>query len=458
MTLSGRDFGIAVAAFFFIALPGCKQILDLNERSAAEPTTADDGGKDSGTVFMPVAGSCGSIRHPTAACAACMDANCCDQAMACRGDPACDPAYDCHTTCGDDAACRARCNTFFTRAETLIDINACRETKCRAECALSCGGFGYPAPTCGACVKQTCCGIATDCAKNPACVKLDVCRSSCLAGSMDCPPECERKYADGVNDLAPWLDCVQNQCGDACQTGRNWACLDAKVPWLKPKSAGEIKFTITIVDIVGEHPFVGTIAKACSRVDLNCSMPLDTEVTNQEGSAELTVQAGSLGFDGYIDLKGGDNGAGAPIFPAIWYPVPNIVASGSRGRVQFVSTESLKQLAGLTGAIIDPARGHFAAAAQDCNFTAAGGVTFDVDTKDTMTTVFYFIGGVPKTNATQTDPVTGIGGYINLPVDRSPLALATARVQVGDEIRTIGSPTYIIRAGTFTTTSIPPIP
>ena len=453
---SGRDFGIAVAAFFLVALSGCKQILGLHERTGAEP---EDGGLDAPAISRPVTGACGSLLHASADCAACMDEKCCGEATACGGDLACDPAYDCNTNCGEDAACRARCNTFFTRADTFIDVNSCRENKCGVECGVSCGGFGYNTPTCGACVKQTCCGIASDCAKNAACVRLDLCRTNCLPGSSTCPPECERTYADGVNDLAPWLDCVQNTCADACLAGRNWQCLDAKIPWLKPKSAGMMTFSMTVVEIISEKPFIGTTAKACSKLDLDCATPFDTQVTNADGYVALTAPAGSVGFDGYIQLTGGDSQGSGPIFPAMWYPSPSIVSPGWRGRVQFVSEASLKTLAVLTNATIDPTRGHFAAAAQDCNFAAAGGVTFDVDpaTKDDMTTVFYFVMGAPKTNATQTDAQSGgIGGYINLPA--KGLTQVTARVPVNDEIKTIGAPTYIIRPGTFTTTSIPPIP
>ena len=383
-----------------------------------------------------------------------MDDKCCGEATACRGDPACDPAFDCNTTCGDDGACRARCNTFFTRSDAFVDVSACRENKCSAECGLSCGGFGYNAPGCSACVKQTCCAIASSCAKNADCVKLDLCRNNCLAGSSSCPPECEQAYGGGVSDLAPWLDCVQNMCSDACLPGRNWACLDNKVPWLRPKSAGAITFSFTIVDIVGERPFVGTKAMACSAVDQNCTDPLDTQFTDDKGFVALTVAAGSVGFNGYVDLTGGVSGTSGAIFPAIWYPVPNIVSSGWRGRVQFVSEGSFGALAALTSAIIDPTRGHFAAAAQDCNFAAAGGVTFDTDTKDISTTVFYFINGVPKTNASQTDPLTGIGGYINLPA--GGLTLVTATATIGDTVRQFASPTFIIRPKTFTTTSMPP--
>jgi hypothetical protein len=211
---------------------------------------------------------------------------------------------------------------------------------------------------------------------------------------------------------------------------------------------------MTIVEIVSEKPFVGHTVKACDKRDRFCMNPAATAVTDQDGFAALTLPAGSVGFDGYVDIQGPDD-SNDSIFPAMWYPSPNILSSGWRGRVQFVSRASLQSLAILTGAVIDPTRGHFAAAAQDCNFSIAPGVSFDVDTKDDKTTVFYFVQGIPKTGSTtQTDALSGIGGYINLPTDR--VSLATARVEVGGVVRTISEEAYVIRPGTFTTTSMPP--
>ena len=457
MRLLGRDLRVAVAAFLFAALPGCKQILGLEDRGMAEPT--DSGGGP--VVINPVSGTCGELRHPFPSCAACMDTNCCAEAEACHGDPACDAAYDCNTMCGDDASCRSRCNTFFTRADTLVDINACRESKCKAVCGNACGGFGYNASGCDKCVKQTCCSAATTCAQNADCVKLELCRTNCIAGSLSCPTECEKTFAGGFDVNAPWSQCVQNTCAEECQPGRNWQSLDAKAPWLKPKSGGLITISVNIVDVVNEPPFAGASVRACKKLDLSCAEPLDTQTTDAQGFASVTVPAGSVGFDGYLEFAGGDNGTGhgvkSEVFPAIWYPSPNVISSGWRGRIQFVSRESLEVLAVLTGAKIDPERGHFAAAAQDCNFATAGNVSFEAgSTRDVGTTVFYFVGGAPKTDATKTDPLSGIGGFINLLAGQ--LSYITAVVPVGDQVKSLGSAAYIIRPGTFTTTSFPPIP
>src|SRR5689334_22655494 len=261
---SGRDLRVAVAASLLAALPGCKQILGLHDRAEVE----QDGGTQ---VIKPTPGQCGGLKHPSESCAACMDTNCCTEATACHADGACDPAWDCNMACGDDGACRARCTTFFTRAASYVDLTVCREQHCKAQCGLSCGGFAYPAPGCSTCVKQSCCSVAADCAKNGDCVKLDLCRQSCIAGSTTCPPECEQNYAGGVDDLRPWIDCQQSTCADECTSGRNWTCLETKTPWIKPTSGGDITFSMTIVDILSDKPFVGTTVKACKKVERDCT-------------------------------------------------------------------------------------------------------------------------------------------------------------------------------------------
>jgi hypothetical protein len=456
MTASGRAYAVAAAAFLFTLLPGCKQVLGLNERTEGLQNT--DGGN---VVIKPVPGVCGGLLHASDACAACMDANCCDLATACGQDPTCDPAYDCNTSCGDDGTCRARCNTFFTRSDSFVEVSACRETQCRAQCGLSCGGLSYAAPGCDQCVKEkaTCCQTVAKCVGNADCVKLDLCRTNCIAGSMSCPTDCERMYSGGIDDLAPTLDCISNQCVEVCQPGRNWSCLDTRTPWLKPKSAGDVTITVTIADIYYETPFVGSKVKACRKADRDCTTPLQEVVSGPDGLVTLTIPLGAVGFDGYLDITGGNNGMGGQagqIYPAIWYPMPPIVSAGWRGRIQFVSYGSLDLLALLTGAKIDPMRGHFAANAQDCNFASASGVSFESDKADGNTTPFYFIGGVPKTDAKETDPLSGIGGFINLPAGQ--LTLITPSLMINGEKKTLGSPAYIIRPGSFTTTSIPPIP
>jgi hypothetical protein len=220
-----------------------------------------------------------------------------------------------------------------------------------------------------------------------------------------------------------------------------------------------LTFSVAIADLLSERPYAGSLVKACNKLDAQCALPIDQSTTDSDGLVSLTVPAGSDGFSGYLDITGGDNGSvdggTSPIFPALWYPVPPIVSPGLRQRIQFVSAADLPTLGALTRAEIDPTRGHFAANALDCNLIAAGGVSFTADVADDKTRSFYFVGGVPNISATSTDPQTAIGGFVNLPGNQLALITATA---TQDGNKKIGSLVFHIRPGSFTTTSLPPVP
>jgi hypothetical protein len=272
---------------------------------------------------------------------------------------------------------------------------------------------------------------------------------------------CDQQFPTGTNDYGPWNNCVQNTCATACAPGKGWQCLDSTILWPKPAGLGDFTFSVTVVDLLSENPFAGARVKACRQLDLQCDVPIDDQTTDSTGLVSLKVPAGLVGFNGYLEITGGDNGTGGdagarPIFPALYYPNPPIVSPGWRGRLQFVSAADLPTLATFVAVAIDPDRGHFATNAVDCNFSGAGGVSFSADTanpNDPKIKPFYFIMGVPNTNATETDSSTPIAGFVNLPPG-STLISATSAAAGGKKMGTV---TYNIRAGWFTTSSFPPV-
>jgi hypothetical protein len=440
---------------------GCKQILGLSERAAdlESDSGGDDGGlAEAGPVSTITTGTKVALRYPSPDCAACMDAKCETEAKACFDDSACNPEFDCFLDCGDDGACRSRCSTFYSRTEALIDITSCRQKSCSAECASSCGNLNYDSPTCETCVRTTCCSAAAACAANAECLRLDVCHGNCLQGSTTCPPECDAQHPDGVGDYAKWLDCTQNACAQSCVAGDDWSCLDSTVVWPKPHSLDPITFSVTIVDLLTELPFAGVSFKACQRNDPSCNTPIKTGVADQNGLVEVTVPGGPQGFDGYLDLTGGDSSVGdagtpSPIFPSMWYPAPAVIAGGWRGRAQFPAAAEVPLLATLVHTTIDPTRGHFAANTGDCNFSAAPGVSISTDVADAATKTFYFLNGNPDVTAHETDAVSAIAGFVNLPAG---FVLITAKSNPAN--KSLGQQQFTIRAGTFTTSSFAPQP
>jgi hypothetical protein len=449
-----RSAGVAV----MLSAAGCLQILGLHDR--AEATDGGLGGDtDAANSVVAVAGQCGMLLHNSASCAACMDQNCCSEARACAGTPACKEASDCLASCGD-ATCRARCAAFYTLPDTLIALRSCRVGQCATACGSTCGEYASAVPDCQKCREASCCSQGLACASNTSCAALDLCTSNCFA-AMSCPIDCQTKYPQGTTDFSSWSSCVaSDQCATKCQPGQSWTCLDSPIIWPKPNAVGNITFSITFVDFSTERPFVAATIKACGKLDLSCGVPLSQGSTDTTGLVSLTVPAGLAGFDGYLDISGGKvDGTGAQTYPTIWYPVPFVVSDGWRGRTTILSDQELQLLA-LAGGVtaLDPTRGHFAANAADCAFSPAAGVSFMTDSADAKTQPFYLVSGVPSAAATATDS-SATGGFINLPSSvPAKLVLIQARAGAAGG-KVMGSLTFIIRPGTLTTmSSYPPVP
>lgn len=464
MHRSKAVLGRVIAGAAMLGAAGCVQILGLHERSDA-PDAGHGAGGEGGTLTSDASpgadaaeagsgllapGHCGSLRHPSASCAACVDEMCCNEAIACGGEAACQEAADCFAGCAD-AACRARCATFYTRPDTLFALSACRVSNCGAQCGSTCGELSSGIPGCQACREAACCTEGAACSKNPSCGRRDLCQVNCAA-STSCPTDCDTQIPEGTNDYSAWLICI-GACADACPEGQDWACLDQATTWPRPKTAS-IRFSVTIVDFLAEKPFVGADVKACDKSDFMCLRPFTVTKADDTGTVTVTVPGGTGGFDGYLDITGGMNASGSPIFPALWYPRPTVIADGWRGKFTFVSRDEFTILGAATGTVIDPSLGHFATNATDCSFSRAAGVAFSADPVVDQTKGFYFVQGLPVTNVTMTDSSAG-GGFVNLPAGRLVTITATSGVAGG---RSMGHASFLIRAGTFTTSSFPPVP
>jgi hypothetical protein len=220
-----------------------------------------------------------------------------------------------------------------------------------------------------------------------------------------------------------------------------------------------LTFSVTFVDFSSEQPFVGSMVMACDKLDFTCASPLAQSMTDDTGLVSLTVPSGIDGFDGYLDVTGGQvAGTGGPVFPSIWYPVPYVVADGWRGRTLLLSMDDFEGILAATGTTPDPTRGHLALNAVDCLFGPAPGVSFTVDSADSQTVGYYLVNGVPVTTATATD-ASGIGAFGNLPVTGGA-RLVVAKAFAGNAGgQSLGALSFIIRPGTVSTSSsFPPLP
>jgi hypothetical protein len=385
-----------------------------------------------------------------------MDTNCCAEAKACAADPACDEASNCLAKCSDDA-CSARCAVFDTQPDTLAALRSCRVRQCATACGSTCGESASAIDACQACEQGSCCSQETACAGNTACAALNLCIANCF-GAASCPSQCQAQFPLGTADYGSLFSC-QSQCATACAPGQSWSCLDGPISWPKPATVSNLSFSVTFVNFFSEQPFAGAIVKACSKLDFTCASPLDTGTTDATGLVALTVPSGLSGFDGYLDVTGGKaGGVGAPVFPAIWYPVPFVVADGWRGRTLLLASDEFLSIAAATNTTPDPTRGHIAVNAVDCAFGPAAGVTFSVDAADGKTVGFYLVGGVPATGANATDQ-SGIAAFENVPTNVPARLTVVGAIAGAASGKTMGTMSFIVRPGTLTTpSSFPPLP
>ncbi len=447
---------------------GCRQILDLHDRPEAPdagPTVTQqipgsgnggtDASVDGGTNTL-VPGQCGGLLHPSTSCASCMDQDCCAAARACAGDPACVEASNCLAAC-QDATCEARCGEFYALPNTLIALRACRVGQCASACASTCGEFVSPIPGCQACQQAMCCSQGTACASSKDCASLNLCVSNCF-GTPSCLTDCQSAYPLGTTAFQTWQNCT-NGCGPACPSGQSWACLDTTIVWPKPPSVNTVTFSVTFVDFSSGAPFVDATVKACSKLDFACGTPLDSATTDATGKVTVTVPAGLSGFDGYLDVSGGNGAdAGTAVFPSLWYPVPFVVADGSRGPTQLLAADEIAGIAAATNTNPDPTRGIVVVNAVDCNFTPAAGITFSVNPTDQATVSYYLVGGVPVTSAMATDQ-SGIAAFLNVPTNAAARLVVVGATSAAAGGKSMGSLTFVVRPGTVTTSSsFPPIP
>jgi hypothetical protein len=442
---------------------GCRQVLAIHHRelavdvdAGADGDTDDGGADDAPTEAQPTAGKCGSLLYPSESCATCMDDACCGVAQTCRDDAQCGASAHCYLACAaDDSDCRGRCQAFYGQPDPLLEVLACRARNCGEACGEPCGDLNNGVSTCDTCVASSCCAAARACANDADCLRLQVCRSNCLSGSTACPTDCQTRFSGSATKYSAWTQCTQNTCANACKLGTSWACLDHPVPWPKPSKFDDISFRFTAVDLRTEKPFSKVQVRACARLDVECTDPLDTQIADDTGTVTLRVHPGVVGFDGYLEFtKGALGGDGGEIYPALWFPVPPYIQGGDKGKSQFVSKSDFVALELITGITDDPTRGHLALNARDCSFTPAGGVAFSADKADSASRTFYFINGNPDTSAKATDSQTAIGGIVNL---KAGLVLVTGKL-VEQQMRTIGEITFIVRPGTMTAAFFQPTP
>ena len=259
---------------------GCRQVLDLEERTV---------------------GRCHVYDFTDEACSVCMD-TCCEEASACRADPACDALWICRTGCaigdeaclaecerdreceqsctGNESACRQACDEPLTQAGAAL--RACAANRCAAACQLGCGPHGVEGQGCGC--ADDCCEQARACARSEACGLLEVCRDACaevsswIEASL-CRERCSNDFPEGASLQRSYDECIARQC----RPESDWSCI-GEVAWHVKPRGGAIELSVEGIS----HSSV----TAC--MDASCASPGPAlELTSQFGVLSVFVESGS---------------------------------------------------------------------------------------------------------------------------------------------------------------------
>ncbi len=189
---------------------------------------------------------------------------------------------------------------------------------------------------------------------------------------------------------------------DASSWPPGWTCLDNPVP---TTPSGNVRLQLHFDDVSTNGPVVGADVHACEQLDIPCLHPFGGVITDDSGTALLTVVGG---FNGYYEFDAGSFNA------TLLSRVPQYSdESGQQGMPDAVTISSAYQLAGVTQ---DTTLGTAIVSVSDCMGNTAGGVAFAVANLGAKGQLFYLKNSLPTMGETQTEAASGSALIFNVPI------------------------------------------
>jgi hypothetical protein len=249
-----------------------------------------------------------------------------------------------------------------------------------------------------------------------------------------------------------------------------WGCLGHVTPGMPTGMV--VNVSLPFFDLVSMTTLTGVGVRACPKLDVTCSRPVNTTIAIADAMGLATFQAPS-GFDGYgqiIELTdagdpiwgpdggaddGGDGGNTSPplkYIPSVVFFNPPIIHDTAYGIVPIFKPGDIDALALAQGNHWDRNYGLLFVGMLDCSRKPAAGVTWEYNALDPLTKRFYYVNGLPDELAPSTD-ASGFGGLVNA---RAGSITITAKLQ-SSQVR-VGEATVIVKAGAASYIYLPPTP
>jgi hypothetical protein len=295
--------------------------------------------------------------------------------------------------------------------------------------------WGSPPDECASCVETNCCTEANACAAAADCTDNRECQLACDAYDSACRGACTAPSGSEGTALG------------ACRAVKCPACADltcAQTPLESPTGSTHTAnwYLFNFATRAGAPDLT---VKVCAMTDLDCANPLDTGVTDAGGNVELSIPTAPGWTASYMEVTGAD------IQKQLNFPRGR---GGFNQRMGFpvLDTNTANAFITLAGSAgvpdgSTPTLGSMGVQAQSCaNFVLAG-VTFESSAGGVVS---YLAGGIPSMTATATNE-SGQGGIVDVPA--GPVTVTMKR-----DGKRLGSTDVFVRAGWYTTLSIPPGP
>lgn len=253
-------------------------------------------------------------------------------------------------------------------------------------------------------------------------------------------PQCS-KDADCVQRGAAFADSICS--AGICRANPNaaqWEC-----PAGPSNMNPAYKLTLHLTDAVLQKQLPGVTAQLCRKLDISCSSPSNTTVSDATGTLSMQVEAG---FDGYLTLSGN------MLVPELYAIAPPRTGDleATTSLLSPTAVSGLTQAAGGTW-LMD--HGLVLLDATDCAGGKLANVSFSVagGAKDSSTYVFYTVKSFPTMGAVGTDE-SGYGGVINL---LPGVATISANLSAkGGGTRQVGNVSLNVRAGYISFSNVSP--
>jgi hypothetical protein len=266
------------------------------------------------------------------------------------------------------------------------------------------------------------CNTAADCtARGPAFAAAACVSNVCTfadGGDAGVAPDTAVEAAPAVDASGPW-GCLQVAPEPSDPGATMQVELIAFDPF-QPYTLGGAVDGGTDLQVIQATPEPGISVQPCAILDPACANPVAPAVmTDDAGAATLSINGG---FNGFYLMRRSDS------FPTLFYPGRLLASEPSVtypvGMLPYSVAAEIGAAVGVTVSTNpDAGVGHIFGAVFDCTDRHSAGVSFSLNTD--AGTQFYLQNNVPTTAQTQTD-VSGVGGWLNVPVGTVTIQLTIA--------------------------------